>query len=306
MVHGAWHRPSVYSEVAASLETHGYPTVSVALPSAGATPPHKDFNGDVAAIRDCITELVLDKKEVVLVVHSYGGFPGGEAPKGLGKKQREANGLKGGVIRYVVINGIAMPEGYQPHAMGDYSEMPSWIDLDIEVPPSPNYFEIIDTHLQNGTSFIPLDVAKRVFYHDVPSAKADELSAQLVPQSLGVFFSTSTYAAWKDIPSTFLSSDDDRTPFSAEMKDMMIKLAQESVPSAFDVVEHCKDAGHCVMASYPEVSYRGIKFFVSRSEKFSVSGECCLTSPETFLTIADSPITQWTADALRRAAGEKF
>ena len=46
---------------------------------------------------------------------------------------------------------------------------------------------------------------------------------------------------------------------------MMIDLCQQSVPSAFDVVEHCKDAGHCVMANYPE----------------------------------------WTADALRRAAGEK-
>lgn len=139
MVPGGWHKPSVYSEVAASLEKHGYHTVSLALPSVGATPPHKDFNGDVAAIRDCVTELVSNGKEVVLVVHSYGGFPGGEAPKGLGKKEREAKGLKGGVIRYVVINGVAMPEGYQPHATGDYSQMPSWIEKDIEVRPPPNF-----------------------------------------------------------------------------------------------------------------------------------------------------------------------
>jgi pimeloyl-ACP methyl ester carboxylesterase len=139
MVPGAWHKPSVYSEVAAALEKHGYPTVSLALPSVGAIPPHKDFNGDVAAIRNCVTELVSDGKEVVLVVHSYGGFPGGEAPKGLGKKECEVKGLKGGVIRYVVINGVAMPEGYQPHATGDYSQMPSWIEKDIEVRLPPNF-----------------------------------------------------------------------------------------------------------------------------------------------------------------------
>jgi hypothetical protein len=47
---------------------------------------------------------------------------------------------------------------------------------------------------------------------------------------------------------------------------MMIKGAREIEPSAFDVVEHCKGGGHCLMISYPE----------------------------------------WTADALRRAAGEIF
>jgi hypothetical protein len=43
---------------------------------------------DVPIIRDSIAELVSNGKEVVLVVHSYAGFPGGEARKGLGKKER--------------------------------------------------------------------------------------------------------------------------------------------------------------------------------------------------------------------------
>jgi len=47
---------------------------------------------------------------------------------------------------------------------------------------------------------------------------------------------------------------------------MMIKGAQQVEPTAFDVVEHCKEAGHCPIIGFPE----------------------------------------WTADALRRAAGEKF
>ena len=133
MVPGACHKPEIYSGVVASLSKHGYPTVSLPLPSAGANPPHHDFNGDVTAIRNCLEDLVSESKEIVLAVHSYTGLPGGEAPKGLGRKERESKGLKGGVIRYVVINGFATPAGFQPAAKGDYSQMPEWMKLDVEV-----------------------------------------------------------------------------------------------------------------------------------------------------------------------------
>ncbi|RDW74772.1 hypothetical protein BP6252_05914 [Coleophoma cylindrospora] len=250
LVPGAWHKPTIYSGVVASLSKHGYPTISLPLPSAGAIPPHKDFNRDVAAIRDCLTELVSNEKEVVLVVHSYTGLPGGEAPKGLGRKERESKGLKGGVIRYVVINGFATPEGFQPASEGDYSQMPEWMKLDIE-----NYVVNVS----------PED-AKKIFYNDLSSARGEELAAQLVPQSLGVYFSKATYAAWKDIPSTFVVGDTDQSSFTPAVVEMMIKGARMMEPSAFDVVEHCKEGGHCVMISYPE----------------------------------------WTADVLRRASGERF
>jgi hypothetical protein len=172
------------------------------------------------------------------------------------------------VIRFVVINGVAMPAGYQPHATGDYSTMPDWIDKDIPVLsllPFPLPFYSLPNDFQNNIGTISPEIARKVFYHDLPEAKADELSALLEHQSLGVFFSKSTYAAWTDIPSTFLTSSDDKTPFG-ELNQVMINLCQQSVPSAFDVVEHCEGAGHCVMASFPE----------------------------------------WTTDAIRRAAGEKF
>lgn len=249
MVPGAWHKASIYAPVATILESHGYPTICLDLPSVGAVPPHTSFNGDVSAIHDCLTSLVSSGKDVVLVSHSYGGFPAGEAPKGLSKKERSSQGLEGGVIRFVVINGVAMPAPYQPHPPGDYSAMPDWIDKDIP----------------NNIGTVSLETAKKVFYHDLPEAKSEELSKKLLHQSLGVFVSTSTYAAWTDIPSTFLTSGNDRTPFGT-LNQLMINICQQSVPTAFDIVEHCEEAGHCVMASFPS----------------------------------------WTADALRRAAGEKF
>ncbi|PQE24882.1 hypothetical protein CJF32_00007248 [Rutstroemia sp. NJR-2017a WRK4] len=250
MVPGAWHKADIYSDVASNLKKHGYPTVSLPLPSVGATPPHQNFDGDVAAIRKTLEDLVSEGKEVVLVVHSYTGLPGGDAPKGLGRKEREASGLEGGVIRYVVINGFTTPEGFRPAAEGDYSQIPDWMKMDLE---------------KGVVNVLPED-AKKIFYNDLSSEKGDELAANLLPQSLGVYSSTATYAAWKDIPSTYLMGDIDQSSFVPEFAELMIKGAQQAEPTAFDVVEHCKEGGHCLMISFPE----------------------------------------WTADALRRAAGESF
>ena len=132
LVPGAWHQPDIYSNVIDNLSAHGYPTVSLPLPSAGAVPPNTSFNEDVNAIRASLTKLVdTEEKEVILVVHSYTGMPGTEAPKGLGRKERQEKGLKGGVVRLVFIMAFAMPEGFQPTAGG--AQMPEWMKLDLEV-----------------------------------------------------------------------------------------------------------------------------------------------------------------------------
>jgi len=130
-VPGAWHTPEIYSKVLDILSGHGYPTVGLPLPSAGASPPHANFDEDVKGIRDCLVKLVEEGKDVVLVTHSYTGMPGAEAPAGLGKKERQAANLKGGVIRMVFIMAFAMPEGFAPTAGG--AQYPEWMKMDPEV-----------------------------------------------------------------------------------------------------------------------------------------------------------------------------
>ncbi|CAG8978439.1 hypothetical protein HYALB_00012606 [Hymenoscyphus albidus] len=240
LVPGAWHSPDIYSAVTAILSKHGFSAMGVALPSVGAIPLHADFREDVAAIRKCLTALISDEKDVVLVVHSYSGLPGGEAPIGVGKIEREAKGLKGlkgGFIRYVVINGFATPAGFQPNPKGDFSQFPEWMKFDHE----------------DATVSVPhADDAKKVFYNDMSSSEGDELAVKLVFQSSGVYFSTATYAAWTAIPSTYLMGEQDETAFSPPMVEMMLQGARQAEPSAFDVVEKCKEGGHCLMISFPE------------------------------------------------------
>lgn len=287
LVPGAWHKPEIYSSVTSDLDAHDYPTVSLPLPSAGAMPPNMTFDEDVRAIRDVLTTLVeLDEKEVILVVHSYTGMPGAEAPKGLGKKERQEKGLNGGVIRLVFIMAFAMPEGFQPTAGG--AQMPEWMKLDLEVsrnsiPPTvpfplPNslslgrawlpvasYPGLTSPKSQKGIVHVDPEDAKRIFYNDIPSAKADEWASKLTHQSLGVYSSTQTYAAWRHIPSTYVIGERDQTTFTPQVVQMMIKAAKQLEPGAFDVVEKC-DGDHCLMISRPH----------------------------------------WLADVLRRAAGEVF
>jgi hypothetical protein len=54
----------------------------------------------MAFIRDrmILPILELEERDVILVMHSYGGVPGSAAALGLGKKERTAQGKKAGVI----------------------------------------------------------------------------------------------------------------------------------------------------------------------------------------------------------------
>ena len=51
-------------------------------------------------------------KDVILISHSYSGVPMTESSKGLGKKEREAKGLKGGIVRLgymtALVRGLGM------------------------------------------------------------------------------------------------------------------------------------------------------------------------------------------------------
>jgi pimeloyl-ACP methyl ester carboxylesterase len=133
-VPGAWHTPAIYASTMSILQTHDFPTIGVPLPSVGAANPalKPSFDADVKAIRDCLSGLVeKEGKEVILVTHSYSGMPGTEAPVGLGKKEREKKGLRGGVVRLVYIMAFAMPEGFVPTA-GD-AKFPEWMEVDLAV-----------------------------------------------------------------------------------------------------------------------------------------------------------------------------
>ena len=139
--------------------------------------------------------------------------------------------------------------------------MPEWMKVDLEVRIGPQQLPFCfhgatsplkfkSDGSQNGVVNVSPEDAKRIFYNDLPSSEADKWPTKLQPQSLGVYSSSTTYAAWRSIPSAFVIGTEDKTTFTPEVVDVMINTAKQLPPSAFDVVENC-DGGHCLMISRP-------------------------------------------------------
>ncbi|KAL2068192.1 hypothetical protein VTL71DRAFT_16290 [Oculimacula yallundae] len=246
-VPGASHSQLIYEPLARILSLQGYSTYPLALPSTGGNPPTYDFREDVQAIRNLVGQIVDSGLDVIMVLHGYGGIPGAEALQGLGRDERSRRGLRGGVLRLVFIMSYMALEGFQGSPRGDVSSM----------------FPYMRCNVKAGLSTIKPADALSVFYNDLSPPEAEYWASQLLPQSLGVFWSQTSYAAWRYIPSTYVLCARDQS-MSLSYGEMILKAAQDSKPNMVDSVERC-DAGHCVMLSQP----------------------------------------QWTADMLRRAAGER-
>lgn len=108
---GAWHTPDCYDILVGKLHAQGLETCAVAYPSVGAEPPTKGLFDDAAAVRAEIEALTNQGRQVIVVGHSYGGLVIAEAVKGLGYKQRQAEGKTGGVTLVVYLAAFVTPKG---------------------------------------------------------------------------------------------------------------------------------------------------------------------------------------------------
>ena len=114
LVPGLWEGSAPFAHVISLLQSRGYSTHFAALLSTGKTSPgNPGMKEDIAAVRSTIADLVNAGEDVVLVLHSAGGFLGSEAANGLDVKARQEAGLKGGVSKIVFLAGAVWPEGYK-------------------------------------------------------------------------------------------------------------------------------------------------------------------------------------------------
>jgi pimeloyl-ACP methyl ester carboxylesterase len=111
-VHGAWHDAKCFGSFLPLLTAHGYECKAVSLPSVGCElrgeEPIQNWDPDVEVIRLAILALLEAGKDVVLVVHSYGGTVGSEAVKGL---EVSTPTRRGKVVRLVYLAAMALQLG---------------------------------------------------------------------------------------------------------------------------------------------------------------------------------------------------
>ncbi|CEL06415.1 hypothetical protein ASPCAL07520 [Aspergillus calidoustus] len=111
LIPGAWHRGSTWERVAALLRTQVYPVETLTLPSAGG-PTSTTVADDAAYIQKrYLDDLIYQGKDVVVVMHSYGGIPGTESVKGRTRKDVAVQDRKGGVVALVYVAAFIISAG---------------------------------------------------------------------------------------------------------------------------------------------------------------------------------------------------
>ncbi|KEF51510.1 uncharacterized protein A1O9_12427 [Exophiala aquamarina CBS 119918] len=230
-VPGAWHPPTVFEPVTKRLEAAGYETKGVHLASVGAEVPLEDIEPDVKAIQSVIQSSADEGKDVLLVVHSYGGVVGSEAVQGLDKASREKAGKKGGVSHLYFCCAFALPEGV------------SLMDA-LQGKPLPWFDVSEDGKVVRPKT--PIDV----FYKDVENP--EKYVELLKPHSYQTLASKVTYPGWKHVPRTYLYCE----------KDMAIPIhAQKGMVESSGVEWRTEtvDASHSPFLSVPEEMANSIR-----------------------------------------------
>lgn len=196
LVPGAWHAPSALSKVSALLEEAGYETIGVNLASSNSgSQPLENYNADVAVIRAAIEGCAAKGKDVVLFMHSYGGVPSNDACKGLVKGR---DGQKYGVVHLVFCAAFALPEGVSLIEAAGGRDLPWWdvaADRLTVMPATP----------------------EKIFYGDMTAQDQEYHAKRLRPHSYRCFYQKLGYAAYKDVPSTYIFAEKDQAiPIEAQ------------------------------------------------------------------------------------------
>lgn len=226
-VPGAWHAASTWSKVTALLESQGYTTTSVTLPTTEGTAT-ASFGDDVKATQDAIKSQTSSGSDVALV---HGGVVGQSAMKGFTKSS--SNGLKEGEGH--IIGLIVIASGYAQPGM-------AFLDGTGGTPPP--------TWRLAESGFAELNVpARALFYDDLPEAEGEKWASGLTKQSSKAFTEGGevAYPGWKDVPVWHLLTMEDKA-LPVDVQRMLVDMVQGTA----DVTVREMASSHSPMLSRPE------------------------------------------------------
>ncbi|KPM38494.1 hypothetical protein AK830_g8054 [Neonectria ditissima] len=240
LVPGAWHTPEHYDLLLQRLRDAGYPTSSNQLTSVGsADPKNQTVATDTKFIREDLLLPELDQgKDVVLVMHSYGGCPGAAAAKGLSKTERVAAGQKGGILGLVFISAFLANEGDSLQSKLPGQKLDPWNIINEE------------------TGQIDVDDPEAIFYNNVDDALTKAAVKGLRQQAHTSFTTPSSPPAWQDEVfdgrRAYIKCQQDRTiPYIAQS--MMLQFSGHQWHEL-----DLGDAGHSPFLSHTESVYKFI------------------------------------------------
>lgn len=132
VVNGSFCPELFYSDMKEEFSKAGYEAVVANIPSIGNGDrlPAATVAEDASHIHSITSKLANQGKDVVLMTHSYGGIPGTESAQGLAKKEREAVGKVGGIVRLIYMTSVVPPVG---KSLGDLlgDSLPETIEVQV-------------------------------------------------------------------------------------------------------------------------------------------------------------------------------
>ena len=130
-VGGVSHTPAFFEDLIKEMTAHGYESTAVALPTCGDNTENVKQWDEVTAIQDVVSSFLDDKnQDVVLVLHSYGGWPGSRAVKDLDKEARQKNGKSTGIVEIVFLAAFLLPDNAP---VAQYSYLPPWLTVEVRI-----------------------------------------------------------------------------------------------------------------------------------------------------------------------------
>ena len=232
LVHGAWHVPAHYSELIEQLRKAGFEAFCPLLPTCDdAKRPNSNLYTDADFVRQQVSSLVEQSRNVVMLLHSYGGAVGTEAVQGLSARERASEGLSGGVVRLIYMCAFMLQAGESCLSASPERPGPNPIDIDEET----------------DTTFLRLPPAY-LFYGDLPTKQAREIEALLVRHKLAGLVNEVHHPTWKDIPPTYLRATMDQV-LLLRWQDMQIKNVKDA---GVDVTVESFESSHSPFLSMPD------------------------------------------------------
>ncbi|KAJ5116855.1 hypothetical protein N7456_001203 [Penicillium angulare] len=243
IVPGAWHRPAHFQGLIDELAKVNYDAVGVTMPSVDSSPPLPSWDQDAQAVRQVIMERLDAGKEVVVLAHSFGGIAMSEAAKGLGKKERAAQGLQGGIVKLMYMCSMALPKG-QSHIGQLTPQTPEEEEIEKQRQELEAKFGGMEI-TADGALKLPKDNVHLILYNRCEPKDIERAVELLGTFPAGPLSVPVTYTAYREIPSTYIMCKNDlalRLPYQRRM------IAQGE--GCFDV-EEC-DEGHSPWMSKPQ------------------------------------------------------
>lgn len=127
LIHGAWHTPTHYEPYTTALKNAGFEVHCPHLPTCtGKSPPTATFTDDVSLIRQTLHSLTTAGKQILLIMHSYGGCVGtdaaqdyiypvtstSESPTSIPTPDpEEKRNQKGGIFHLLYLSAYILPPG---------------------------------------------------------------------------------------------------------------------------------------------------------------------------------------------------